>query len=507
MRKILNIALVGIVASFVLHNHIALANELRVARTAIPPSKGIPFTAVSQPGVGIWSLIYDTLTRIDNKGNVEPALAISWEAVSPTRWIFRLRPDVFFQNGEVFDSAAVVASIELLKSEEGARFYTASEVQNIVGVTAQDPLTVIIETAKPDPILHRRASLLWILPRLALEERGVESFSLQPVGTGPFRLTDWGVTTGAAQLEAFAGSWRAPAKIEALTIFVMQDPVTRLQALRSGQVDVAEQIGFDDLGLLRGERFRTYRRTSPGVSGIAFRVIGNESSPVADKRVRQAMNLAINRESLINNLYQGTATPSGQGAVPGVNGHNPNIEPWPFDPERARKLLEEAEFDFDRTINIQVATGVSGGDTLLFQFISQSLQAIGIKVELRSIPYAKWLTSFLTNDWSDVDAFSLAWDNSAYYDAIRAETYTGCFKAQPFFCAPETKPLFEAISVEMDLRKRTEMLQELMAMLHDIAPAIWLVTGTEYAASGDDVSGIELTSRGIPYELVSLSKE
>ena len=144
---------------------------------------------------------------------------------------------------------------------------------------------------------------------------------------------------------------------------------------------------------------------------------------------------------------------------------------------------------------------------MLFQFISQSLQAIGIKVELRSIPYAKWLTSFLTNDWGDVDAFSLAWDNSAYFDAIRAETYTGCFKAQPFFCAPETKPLFEAISVEMDLRKRTEMLQELMAMLHDIAPAIWLVTGTEYAASGDDVSGIELTSRGIPYELVSLSKE
>jgi peptide/nickel transport system substrate-binding protein len=236
-------------------------------------------------------------------------------------------------------------------------------------------------------------------------------------------------------------------------------------------------------------------------------VIGNEASPVADQRIRQAMNLAINRESIVNNLFQGAVLASGQGAVPGVNGHNPDIQPWPYDPERARTLLEDADFDFDRIIKIQVAAGISGGDSLLFQFVAQNLQSIGVKVELRSVPYANWLTSFLTNQWNDIDAFSLTWDNSAYYDGIRAETYTGCFKAQPFFCAPETKPLINAISVEMDPAQRTQLLQDLMAMLHEIAPAIWLVTGTEFAAAAQHVDGIALTSRGIQYDLVTLKGE
>jgi len=129
---------------------------------------------------------------------------------------------------------------------------------------------------------------------------------------------------------------------------------------------------------------------------------------------------------------------------------------------------------------------------------------IGINVDLRSIPYARWLQSFTDNDWEDADAFSLAWDNSAYFDAIRAETYTGCFKANPFFCAEETKPLFEAIEVEMDADVRRGLLQDLMAVLHDVAPAIWLVSGTEYIAASSDVANMVLTPRGPAYHLVSV---
>ncbi len=224
--------LYGFLLSLLLFTFEVSAETLRVARTAIPPSRGIPFAAATQPGIGIWSLMYDTLTQIDTEGKVVPSLAVSWEAVSPTRWIFQLRPDVKFQNGEEFDSSAVVASVEFLQSEEGASFYTASEVQNIVSVEALGPLTVAIETQSPDPILHRRANMLWVLPPQALRDDGVDRFALEPVGSGPFRLVDWGVTSGAAQFKAFPESWRAPAEVEKLTIFLMQDLITRLQALR-----------------------------------------------------------------------------------------------------------------------------------------------------------------------------------------------------------------------------------------------------------------------------------
>ncbi len=504
MTRYLLSGVVGLILIAAWFPYSLLAEELRVARTAIPPSRGIPFTAVGQPGVGIWSLMYDTLTRIDNQGNVEPALAVSWEAVSATEWLFRLRPDVLFHNGEEFDASAVAASIELLKSEEGASFYTASEVQGIVAVQALDALTILIETVKPDPILHRRASLLWVLPPRALAERGVESFSQQPIGTGPFQLEEWGL--GTVKFRAFAKSWRAPVEIDDLTIFAMQDSITRLQALRSGQVDVAEQMSGDDVSQLEVDKFQAIKRTSPGVSALAFRVIGNEASPVADQQVRHAMNLAIDREAIVNTLLAGAVQSSGQGAVQSVNGYNPNIQSWPYDPERARALLEAANFDFDRTIKIQIAAGIAGGDSLLYQYIAQNLQSVGIKVEMRSIPYANWLASFLTNEWGDVDLFSLTWDNSAYYDAIRAETYTGCFKAQPFFCAPETKPLINAIAVEMNPQRRTQLLQDLMAMLHEVAPAIWLVTGTEFATAARYIDGVEITSRGIQYDQVRVDR-
>ncbi len=269
-------------------------------------------------------------------------------------------------------------------------------------------------------------------------------------------------------------------------------------------MDIAEQLSFEEVAQLSEDQFQIYERVAPGVSGIAFRVIGNESSPVADKRVRQAMNMAINREAIVDQLFRGKAYSAGQGAAFMVNGHNPDIKPWPYDPDRARQLLEDANFDFDRILKIRISA-IGGNDELLFQIVAQSLQAIGIKVELRSVPYANWLTSFLTGRWDDVDAFSLAWDNSAYFDAIRAVTYTGCYKAQPFFCAPETKPLFDAISIEMDQEKRRELLQEFMAQLHDIAPAIWLVTGSEYAAAALRVRDLSLTPRGIPYNLIKVA--
>ncbi len=494
-------ALSALSAGLLFAAYSAAADSLRVARTAIPPSRGIPFTAASQPGVGIWSLLYDTLTQVQQDGSVAPGLAVSWESVSPTRWIFQLRPNVRFQNGEPFTAEAVSASIEFLKTEEGSRLYTASEVQNIAAVEALDPLTVAIESVLPDPILDRRANLLWIVPPVALRDRGIESFAQEPIGTGPFRLAEWGSTSGAAKFEAFPDSWRAPAEVETLTIYLMQDLVTRVQALRSGQVDVAEQLGIDDVELLPGEQFQIFQRVNPTVIGLAFRVIGNESSPVADQKVRQALNLAIDRDMIVSQLYRGSAVAAGQGAAYMVNGYNPGVEPWPYDPDRAREMLEEAGYDFSRELKIQVSA-VTGNVDLVYQVVAQNLQAIGVQVELRAIPYANWLTSFLTNDWGDVDAFSLGWDNGAYFDAVRAETYSGCYKAQPFFCAPETQPLFDAISVEMNPDRRREKLQNLMAVMHEIAPAMWLVTGSEYAAAGPNVRGLELTPRGIPYDLI-----
>jgi peptide/nickel transport system substrate-binding protein len=123
---------------------------LRVGRTALPASLGNPFTAAGRPSSGLWIALFDALTQIDASGALQPALALSWENTAPTTWVFRLRPDVRFHNGEPFTAAAVVATMALLRSEAGAGLYVAAEMKDVASVRAKDELTVEFHLA-PDP--------------------------------------------------------------------------------------------------------------------------------------------------------------------------------------------------------------------------------------------------------------------------------------------------------------------------------------------------------------------
>jgi peptide/nickel transport system substrate-binding protein len=495
LSKILAFALVFVAAA-------AHATTLRVGRVASAPSQGNPYTTVGQPSSGVWSAIYDGLTMIDEAGKLQPALALSWSAPEPTRWVFKLRPGVTYHNGAAFTADSVVGVMAYLKSDEGKRLYIGGEVAGVVGTRALDPLTVEFTTAKPDPLLAKRMNIVYMVEPKALAAQGMEAFAKSPIGTGPFKLTTWGNGNARNVLDADPASWRAAKSVTKLELLAISDASARLQALMAGQIDVMEGIGRDEIPVLDPAAFSVVTQQAPGVITLAFRNVGNPTAPIQDKRVRQALSLAVNRGALAEAVLGDAARAATQGTAPEAVGYNPALS-LPFDPVKAKALLTEAGYANGFALQIEVITGFGGADRLIYQQVAQDLSKIGVKVDLRAIPFPSWLQKYTGGEWGAVDMFSFVWDATMYYDPIRPIRNSSCAKTNPFFCLPELMPLIEASDVEMDEAKRAAQMRELMARLSEESAALWLVSSTVSIAAAKAIENIRWRSAGLVYEAVN----
>lgn len=477
---------------------------LRVARNAAPPSLGNPLTSVGQPGSGVWSALFDSLTVIGPGGELQPALALSWALENETRWVFKLRPNVTFHNGATFDANAVAAILNYLRSERGRRFYVASEVDTIARIDAVDDLTLAIETNVPDAILPKRMALIGVPEPNAWATRGPEGFGQSPIGTGSFKLRDWGQASGRMTFEAYEKSWRPSAEVDVLELWTVADATTRVQALLTGQVDVLEAISVDDVPQVERAGFKVWNFGGAQVSSIAFRTVGNPDSPLQDVRVRQALNYAVNRALIADVLFSGGAEPASQGASAGTIGYDPTLDPIPYDPARAKTLLNDAGYENGFPLTIEVLTGFSTVDTLLYQQVAQDLRAVGVDVTVRTPPFATWLRKFTSNEWGETDAFSFMWDSGAYADAIRPVRNFSCAKAVPFFCDPSIMPMIEKTDSIMNSDARVQHLQNVMGEMRALAPALLLTTATQRVATSERVLSVSLNPPNIAYHEIEL---
>ncbi len=484
----------------------ATAETLRVGRTENPTSLGNPFTSVGMPGSGVWTAIYDGLTMIDDDGNLVPALALSWENETPTTWVFRLRPDVSFHNGKPFDANTVAAVIDFLRNKDNAALYVAAEVKDIKKVMVRDELTIAFETREPDAIFPRRFNVIMMVEPDELAAKGMDDFALAPIGTGPFRLVDWGQQTQVTVLETNPNSWRASKTIDRLELLNLPDPSARVAALLTGAVDLIGGLSPDDASSVEGKGNRFITVATPWVTSIALPNVGNPDSPLQDQRVRQALNFAIDKQAIATALLEDRAQPASQGAAPITFGFNPALEPYAYDPARARQLLADGGYGDGFVMTIEVMLP-NASDTLVFQKVAEDLRAVGVEVELQSATFGQWLGKFASNEWGDTDAFSFLWENSAYNDAGRAVRNYSCAKPKPFFCEPALMPLIEQSFQETDSAKREKLLQTIMSDLRDLAPSIYLMTGTTAFGLSERIEDFYFRPHGIMYERVTFSDD
>lgn len=327
--------------------------------------------------------ISETLTELDvrsgDKGKLVPRLAASWEDQGSGTWRFHLRPNVKFSNGSTFDAEDVKHSLERATSPkitcESSRYFGDTKLT----ATVVDPATVDIKAEPAQPILPLLMSVLTIVPA----ETPIE-FTRTPVGTGPYVLSQW--TPGQSiVLERRPDYWGEQPKVSKATYVFRADSAVRAAMVQTGEADLAPSISVLDA-------------TNPATdfsypnSETLYLRIDTSIPPMNDKRVRQALNLAIDRQAFIGTLLPQGTEPAVAIVPPTTLGWNPNIKVPPFDPEGAKKLLEEAKADgvpVDTPIELIGRINNYPNATEVNEAIQAMLQDVGFNVELRMLEVAE----------------------------------------------------------------------------------------------------------------------
>jgi peptide/nickel transport system substrate-binding protein len=389
--------------------------------------------------------IYETLIARDSKTmDLVPGLAESWEQVDDTTWRFTLRQGIKFHNGEDWNAEAAAYSINRVinpdyASEQISYYATVTEAKVV------DDYTIEVTTDGPDPTLPTR--LYWmkmVPPKYAAEDP--DTFAKEPVGTGPYKFVEW-FRDDHITLEANAEYWGGAPSIETVVIRPIAEEVTRLAALQAGEVDLVR-------GLI--PEYAEQVPKAVAIPGLEFPWLRLNAlkGPTADLKVRLAINYAIDKEALAESLYLGYAVPAeGQLLTPGHFGFNPEVSAYPYDPNKAKELLEEAGYAGEE-IELIGEAGRWLKDKELTEAVAGQLRDAGINVNVKIVEWSDWLDLLFAGADKAPDIQFSSHDNSLL-DADR--TLSAIYHSegsQAAYKNEEVDKLIDEARTETDVAKR-----------------------------------------------------
>ncbi len=477
---------------------------MKVAGTQLPSNLGNPYKSISVTPGSLLGLIYDGLTFVDEKGKLQPALATSWKSDGNTKWLFQIKEGVYFHNNTLNSIENIAQNINFIIQEKNRIYPISVELSSISGARPISDSTIEITTHKPDPMLPKKLSLMRIVDFTTWSTIGADNYSKEPIGTGPFFLKSWN-EGGAVEFIRFKKHWANENQINNLRIYPLKDPISRIQALISGQVDIALGLSPDDIDLLKDNQLSFKVNHSKQVLAIALPNMNRKDSPLNKIKVRQALNYAIDRKSIVRDILGGHFNSATQGATRENFGYNKNIIPYDFDPEKVISLLQESGYDRGFDLILEVLVGLGPADSLIYQRVVQDLSKVSIHVLLKTTTYTERTRKYFMNDWRDIDAFSILWNNSPYNDTGRALESFSCIKANPFFCDEGIAKKIKKSSLEMNNKKRKEQLEDIMTEMNYLAPSINIIEYGSIIGLNKKIKNIVIEPTGVAYEKIRIA--
>jgi peptide/nickel transport system substrate-binding protein len=449
--------------------------------------------------------IYEGLVRFgDGTLEPQPALAHDWEITEDgLRYTFRLREGVRFHDGTPFDAQAVRFNLERMLDgdhlfHDTGPFPLAFFFDKIERIEVVDADTIAFDLSEPfAPLLSNLAypTGLMVSPS-AVRRQGIE-YGRNPVGTGPFRFADW-EPRRRVMLERNPDYWGRLARSRVLIFRPLADPMTRVAELMAGGVDLVTELSPDNVSLLRDDpRFRVYEQTGPH---LWFLILNTREGPFRDRRVRQAVNLALDRRALVERVLQGTATVAA-GPVPAAFGwaYDPALEPYPRDPALARALLREAGVRDGLKIRLLAPTSGSGmlAPVQMAAAIQGDLAPVGIDVVIETYEWNTYLAKVNKGLAGQGDMAEMAWmtndPDTLPYLALRggATPEHGGFNSG-YYENPQVDALIEAARRTTDRTERAGLYRELQRLVHEDAPWAFVASWRQNAVTTRRLTGFEL---------------
>ena len=473
----------------------AQADDLRIAI-------GIdPFTLDPQENdntlIGnLQDFMCETLVYQDAAGDVHPWLATEWESSDDgLRWTFRLSDDVTFHDGTAFDAHAVKANIDRLVDPD-MRVPLRGWMGPLEGAEVVDDHTVEITLDEPFAPFIRAMSLTIAAMNspTAMEEKG-EDYRMEPVCSGQYRFAEWR-RGDRIIMERNDDYWTTPGNFERIVIPVVPEAGTRMTMLLADDVDIAVLPPAPDIPALEANPDVTvYSEPS---SRIMFLGMNLDKGPLQDKRVRQAVNHAINTDVLIERILYGQAAPVSAPIPDFFFGHSA-VGEYAYDPERAKELLAEAGHEEGFEIEFRHPTGRYLLDAQVSEAIQAMLAEVGIDAQLRTMDWPTYTGSlYQTRDETDVEIYMLGWGpwildaHMTLFPHFHSSQMAPDAINSTFFDSAEVDRLLEEAAVELDEDRRIELYREAMEIIWDEAPWAFLYVQNYVIATRADLQGLSM---------------
>nr|WP_243370936.1 ABC transporter substrate-binding protein [Tetzosporium hominis] len=447
--------------------------------------------------------VFETLVNFGEQDTtINPGLAKEWTVSEDgLTYTFMLEEGVKFHDGTDFNAEAVVANFERWSAGTADKYYYYKsmfggfgdeEGHVIESVTADDEYTVTFKLKRPQaPFLKNIAMSPFGMGSPTAFEAAGDSFGDNPVGTGPFKFVEW-KRNDSITIEKFEDYWQEGyPKLDRVVFRAIPDNSARLNALLTGEIDLADGVNPSDSASIEGDAaLQLFERPSMNVGYLG---LTNTRPPFDNKLVRQAMNHAIDKQAIVDAFFEGRAEVAVNPMPPSISGYNDQIEGYDYNPEKAKELLAEAGLadGFEMELwAMPVPRPYMPDGMKVAEVMQKNLADVGITAEIVSFEWATYLEKARNGE---ADAFMLGWtgdngdaDNFLYVlldgDNIGSNNYT-------YYDNEDLHELLIAAQSEVDEAKRNELYMQAQEIIHEDAPWVPLAHSTPLLAGKAEITG------------------
>jgi peptide/nickel transport system substrate-binding protein len=433
--------------------------------------------------------VFNALTEIGPDGALLPRLAVSWEGSPDARdWTFELRQGARFQNGEPVTADDVIFSYQQIIDDKASP--VRGYLVNVAGIDRVSDHSVRFRLTDPYALWPRQAMTMAIVPRDAYLKMGPKQFGLTPIGSGPYRVTEW-LKDDHISLTAFDGYWGGAPKIKNVIFRPIPSEPSRASALLTGEVDIVPSLGAAAARGLTGKSGVSVRK-APG-----FKVVYLGFNPafpaLNDVRMRQAIDMAIDRAALTGKLLRGSATPVGQIVSSLAFGYDPAMKPTEYNPDGARELVRQAGYSGE-PIPLQYNNDfIASGDDVA-QAVAGYLKAVGINVATQALDYTSFITLWSKRKMPGIHLF--VWGGVLLDADTQIMSNYATVGARGYLFDPRVDALAAEQRAEIDPVKRQALISELWHIADSYKPDAFLYnesqlygvrTGVNWTPSPDGI--------------------
>ena len=455
--------------------------------------------------------LYDHLLHFkDESTEVEPGLVESWE-ISDDGLVYtlHLRKGVKFHDGTDFNAEAVKFNIERQIDpnhpyhDTGEFLYAEFTWGMVEKVEVADEYTAKITLKEPfAPFLNHLAMHPAAMVSPAAVEKYGRDFSINPVGTGPFKFVSW--TPGVEiVLEKNPDYWRGAPKIDRVIYRPIIEDQPRLTELEAGGVSFIVNVPPDELARLKGDdRFTVVEQPGMHTWWVAF---NHTKAPFNDKRVRQAMNYAVNKKAIVDNILKGTGVLAFNPLPPVVWGYTDDVQRYDYDPEKAKELLAEAGYPDGFSCSFWIPESGSGMQqpVPMGTAIQADLKAVGIDCKIETFEWGTYLDKVIVPpEDAEFDLFEMSWigdngdpDNHSYI-LLSGEQWPPHGYNMGFYKNDEADALMKEARTTFDRAKRTELYNKILKILAEDPPWIIIDHETQIVVMDQKIKNFKLHPTG-----------